>query len=79
MLLNDASISRLHASVERRGETFYLRDEDSSAGTAVDGELLEPHVPARLVSGQRIGFGTVDVVFHLPGDFHDFVLRVALD
>lgn len=71
--LDDASISRLHASVERRADGYYLTDEDSSAGTSVDGKVLEPRVPTKLEGGSRVGLGNVDVVFHLPEGFYDFV------
>ncbi len=57
----DTSISRRHATITYESATFYLTDENSSNGTAIDGKRLPPSTPFVLPEGARImvGKGTV--------------------
>jgi hypothetical protein len=41
ILMNDYAISRSHALVEIRGESYYLKDLGSSNGTFVNGRLID--------------------------------------
>jgi hypothetical protein len=73
----DATISRRHACVEQRGETWTLRDLGSSNGTYVEDCNFGTVMPIR--DGERIRFGSVaffflDSVGELPQ-----VEAVALD
>jgi hypothetical protein len=74
--LDDVSVSRFHAWVNSAPHGYYLEDADSSAGTAHNGETLEPGKTVRLKAGDRISLGNVDLVFLPPADFHTFVLRL---
>lgn len=52
-------VSRRHAAVECLPDGGYtIVDLNSSAGTYVDGERLNPNVARRLSSGSRVAFGT---------------------
>jgi hypothetical protein len=77
--VNDASISSLHAVLERQGERYLLSDQDSASGTLVNDDILAPGLPRELHSGDRITLGYVDLMFLLPGDFYHFVRRLLGD
>lgn len=60
--IDDRMVSQYHAVVERRGDSFWLNDLDSTNGTAVNGDLLTGE--RRLHSGDVISIGGVaDIVF----------------
>ncbi len=39
--INSQAVSREHCCIEQDGETFFLRDLDSTAGTIVEGNRIE--------------------------------------
>lgn len=57
----DGSLSSHHAEVVLRGEEIIVRDLDSTNGTFIDGEPLEPNVDAPIKPGQILRLGEVDV------------------
>jgi pSer/pThr/pTyr-binding forkhead associated (FHA) protein len=67
VMLEDDSLSRKHAEVERnpRGAVF-LRDLGSSNGTLVNGERIGQE-PVELTPGDIIQFGMVEVVYESGG------------
>lgn len=77
--LQDASVSRAHAWIERRGEVYLLRDNASAAGTQVNDEPLEVGDERPLLSGAKVRFGAVDLLFLAPAEFHGFVRRVLAE
>lgn len=68
VLLEDDSLSRKHAEVERnpRGAVF-LRDLGSSNGTLLNGERIGQE-PVELSPGDIIQFGMVEVVYETGGE-----------
>lgn len=64
MCLNDGTVSRPHATVEKRGSSYYLIDLGSANGTTVnDLFVIEPIL---LSEGDEIGLGGSRLVIHLP-------------
>ncbi len=60
----DDGVSRRHAEVRQEGDTVYVVDLGSTNGTILNGELLTPNQPARLMRGDRIRIGErVEIVF----------------
>jgi len=57
----DGSLSSHHAEVLLRGEEIIIRDLDSTNGSFIDGEPLEPNVDAPIKPGQILRLGEVDV------------------
>ncbi|GHU43188.1 hypothetical protein FACS1894111_08380 [Clostridia bacterium] len=57
------SISRVHAKIEKKRDTYYIEDLNSTNGTFLDGERMEYHQKLRLVKGARIAFGVEEYVF----------------
>jgi pSer/pThr/pTyr-binding forkhead associated (FHA) protein len=63
--LDDARVSRHHARVTRRGDSFFLEDLASSNGTFVKDEQRRPHQPTELVDGDEIRIGATRLVYRL--------------
>lgn len=62
--LQDPTVSRPHARLERDGDAWLLRDLGSSNGTQLNGRTLDDR-PQRLHSGDVIGVGTTVALFRL--------------
>ena len=75
MQINDESVSTLHAYLEHKGAGYFIRDNDSAAGTEVNDELLDSGESRELSSGDRITLGLVDLMFLMPAEFYHFVRR----
>lgn len=54
--VNDGSVSRRHARIERRGAAYFVVDEGSANGTFLDGQRV---ADALLRPGQEVRFGAV--------------------
>ncbi|MDO5344735.1 MAG: DUF6382 domain-containing protein [Lachnospiraceae bacterium] len=54
--LGDASVSRIHARLERNREECFVTDLNSMNGTYVEGERLLPNEKRRLCEGDKISF-----------------------
>lgn len=63
--------SRKHALIYRNeSKQWFIRDEESSNGTLLNGRLLSKEQPERLQNGDQIQFGRLGpvLIFHLPTD-----------
>lgn len=56
------SVSSHHAVIAKRDDGWYIQDLGSSNGTRVNGAPVEE---ARLLDGDRIGFGKIQAVFYM--------------
>ncbi|MBQ9396709.1 MAG: AgmX/PglI C-terminal domain-containing protein [Proteobacteria bacterium] len=61
LCLTDASVSRVHAVLEKSGNGYKLSDRMSTGGTFVNDQKVEPSKPAMISSGSVLRFGTVMV------------------
>jgi pSer/pThr/pTyr-binding forkhead associated (FHA) protein len=61
IVINDASVSRHHASIECRNGGFVVRDLDSRNGTWIEGQRI---TEAMLSYGNSLRFGDVVFTFH---------------
>lgn len=64
VVVQDAEVSRHHASVEVRGNDHILTDAGSRNGTSLNGSRISG--PVRLKHGDRIEVGNTSVIFHRP-------------
>jgi hypothetical protein len=64
VVLADSNVSRRHAELKRDDDGWLLVDLGSTNGTLVNGKLAREH---RLTDGDRIAFGTTELVFQMPG------------
>jgi FHA domain len=53
----DRSVSRRHAEIDWRDDTWSIRDLESTNGTRVDGSLLGPREVRTLTPGDRVDLG----------------------
>lgn len=73
VVLDDASVSKRHAWFDSVGETWRIWDDDSSAGTQVNGEGLAARTPRVLTSGDTIALGYVEVMFFTTESFYELI------
>ncbi|MEO5987470.1 MAG: FHA domain-containing protein [Candidatus Eisenbacteria bacterium] len=73
LVLNDESVSRMHARLDREGEALFVTDLKSSNGTHVNDE---PVLRAPLKPGDDLRFG--DVAYHLDRRLQLAWGRIAL-
>lgn len=57
LVLEDMSVSRLHARITKEGEEMYIEDLNSTNGTFKNGLRMEPYEKRRLEEGDEIKFG----------------------
>lgn len=63
LVLEDASISRMHARITREGEDYFLEDINSTNGTFKNGLRLQPYEKKRLQEEDEIMLGKVGLTF----------------
>jgi 3',5'-cyclic-nucleotide phosphodiesterase len=64
LCIPDHTISRRHARIKRRGDSYYAEDLDSFNGTFVNGNRLKPGTWHPLHEGDEVALSTVPLVFH---------------
>jgi len=65
VVLNDGSVSRKHARLEKRGRSWMVVDQGSANGTFVDSQRI---AETTLRSGQELRFGAVSFKVEIEGD-----------
>lgn len=61
LCLDDPSVSRVHAVLERSGDSYKISDRISASGTFVNDQKLAPSSASTLNSGDVVRFGNVSV------------------
>lgn len=61
IVLDCPSVSGHHALIELQEDGCYIRDQQSSNGTRVNGAVIEE---AKLTEGDRVAFGDIQAVFY---------------
>ncbi|HEX9774807.1 MAG TPA: FHA domain-containing protein [Actinomycetota bacterium] len=61
VFLNDITVSRRHAQIQREGTTFVIKDDGSLNGTYVNRERVDS---AELASGDEVQIGKFKLVFY---------------
>lgn len=62
-VIDDNTVSRVHARLEQENGIVYLTDLNSTNGTARNGEMLEIHRKVPLNSGDKLQFGKTTLIF----------------
>jgi hypothetical protein len=78
VIIRDASISKTHAVIEPRGETWHLRDNRSRNGTWRNGERLKDGERVLLASGDVIVLGSYPIYFLRSPDLMKLLLRGSM-
>ncbi len=63
LVLNDMSVSRLHARVVKEKDGFYLEDMNSTNGTFKNGLQLQPYEKRKLEEGDEITLGKTTILY----------------
>ena len=63
LVLQDASVSRMHARVTKEDENIYLEDLNSTNGTFQNNRRMHPYEKKKLEEGDEIKFGKVVFIF----------------
>jgi pSer/pThr/pTyr-binding forkhead associated (FHA) protein len=63
VVLDDVSVSRMHARILRDGEKVLLEDLNSTNGTYKNGLRMEPYERRALEVGDEIRIGTQELVY----------------
>ena len=71
LVLADRAISRLHAVLNHQGGRWFIADCGSFNGTLLNGIRLHPGTANPLRHGDRIGLGSMTLVFSSPSQLED--------
>ncbi|MCM1541092.1 MAG: FHA domain-containing protein [Blautia sp.] len=63
LVLEDMSVSRMHARIVKQGTEIYLEDLNSTNGTFKNGLRLQPYEKRKLETEDEIKFGNMTVIF----------------
>lgn len=63
IVLEDASVSRLHARITKEKDVFFIEDLNSTNGTFKNGLQLQPYERRELEEGDEIKLGRVTLIF----------------
>jgi pSer/pThr/pTyr-binding forkhead associated (FHA) protein/uncharacterized RDD family membrane protein YckC len=66
LVLSDSMVSRRHAIMERKGEDYVIRDNNSSNGTVVNGDRVSGDQPLR--DGDLIAIGSARLLFQMDSE-----------
>lgn len=70
IVINDTSISRLHAYVKRVSDRWLVADAGSKNGSSLRGATLEPRREQPLPSRAQLKLGDVDLTFYTAADLY---------
>lgn len=63
VVLEDSSVSRMHARITREGKEYYLEDLNSTNGTFKNGLRLQPYEKRKLEAGDELKCGRITLIF----------------
>ena len=63
LVLNDYSVSRIHARISREEGIYYIEDLNSTNGTYKNGLRLQPYEKRKLEKGDELKFGKTEYVY----------------
>ena len=63
-VIEEISISRIHARIMKEQDGFYLEDLNSTNGTFKNGLRMQPYEKRKLEEGDEIRFGKKEFVFY---------------
>ncbi len=63
LVINDYSVSRVHAKITREEGIYYIEDLNSTNGTFKNGLRLQPYEKRKLEKGDELKFGKTEYVY----------------
>ena len=76
IVMPDFALSKRHATIEMDNGTYLLHDCDSTNGTTLNGQRLDPKTPQELSDGDVVSFARYEFTFLFPESLYDN-LRLA--
>jgi hypothetical protein len=76
VVIEEPTVSKEHAFLERVGEVWTLVDMDSANGTIVQGVRLPANGSAPLTDGVEISLGSCQMRFLMPASFHAYIAKL---
>ena len=64
-IVANPTVSRHHITILRQGDGYYVRDENSTNKTHLNGRELEPLKPELLQDGDRLQISNEEFIFHM--------------
>jgi hypothetical protein len=62
---NNNAVSRIHADIITKNKSFFVKDENSTNGTYVNGNRLSPNEEVQVFDGDIITFANEEFEFHI--------------
>lgn len=75
IVIEDASVSKMHAHLIEESGSFKIADASSHNGTVVNGHKLEGTASAELKSKDAVVFGAIVTKLLAPTDLYEFVVK----
>ena len=63
MVIDNPMISRIHAKIYFKENTYYIEDMNSSNGTYINNNLIQPHTLTEITAGDYITFSHLTYIF----------------
>jgi pSer/pThr/pTyr-binding forkhead associated (FHA) protein len=64
---NNNAVSRIHADIVKRGESFYIKDNNSTNHTFVNGKMIDKNEEIEIFDGDAIMLANEGFEFHICG------------
>ena len=78
IVVEDNSVSKMHANFTQEGAGFHLTDAQSHNGVTLNGKKLDPGEKRELKSGDALILGGVPTTYLDAGALYDFIKRDVL-
>ena len=63
LVIRNENVSRNHAIIERSGGSFFVKDNNSTNGTYLNGKRITPNIRQELKNGDRVVFANEEYIF----------------
>lgn len=64
LVIDNKLVSRLHASIQKIKDAYFLKDEGSTNGTLLNGQKIDPSKFYKLAAGDKITIGAESLVMN---------------
>ena len=78
-MLNDQSVSGLHARISRDGNRFFIKDLNSTNGTFRNGMRLEPNASEIIEPGDDSGIGKLKFIYREKQTLKEMLNKAATE
>ena len=68
LIIDNSSISKVHAYISLRNGNFAVIDNGSANGTKINGTPLNPNQRTRITPGDKLTLGEVTMTFQISDD-----------